>query len=382
MNANKKRLFQFFTLFSITMALNAPASGFEFPCQVFDGTSMNGWVVTGSKVSAKEDVLLLESGDGFIRTAHRYSDFVLELQWRNVKPKNFDSGIYVRCELPKGKRVWPKQYQINLKESMEGTLIGNKSGKVSGLAKNGQWNRLKLTMRGSVGTLEINGKKAWEIDGFSTLDGYIGFQSEVPLGGQFEFKNIVITELNHKSIFNKMDLTGWESANPKSAECWVVKNGNLVCTGEKGTWLRLKEKVDDFNLRMEYKVSEGGNSGVYVRVPKNGNHHGKGAGLEVQILDDSAEKYKNLKPYQYSASLYAVKPASPNVSKKAGQWNQLEIDIKGGRYKVSHNGIVVVETDSEQTELLKERLKAGFIGLQNHNTKVWFRNLRMGKSMQ
>ena len=66
-------------------------------------------------------------------------------------------------------------------------------------------------------------------------DGYIGLQAEVPLGGQFEFKDIYVTELKHRPLFNGNDLSGWEGAGRDAKECWTVEEGLLKCTGRKGT---------------------------------------------------------------------------------------------------------------------------------------------------
>ena len=369
-------------VFFASAMLASAAYGQAEVINIFDGKSLNSWVVTGCEAQVDNGSLHLKSGDGFVRTAHPYSDFVLELEWINLKKDKFDSGIYIRSEPPKGKQKWPRQYQINLKQDQEGSLIGFKNAQVRKVAKNGEWNQLKLTVKGEMAELLINEKPVWKIDNLKAKSGYIGFQSEVPLGGQFKFKNIRIQELSHKSIFNGKNLDGWEAAKGDAADCWRVENGQILCTGKKGTWLRYREQFGDVNFRLEYKVSPGGNSGIYTRVPKNGNHHGKNAGLEVQILDDSAKKYKKLKDFQYSASLYAIEAVSSRKSRKAGEWNQLEIDAKGQSYRVIHNGFVVIETDEKKSPQLAERLTKGFFGLQNHNTKVWFRRIRVGKSLQ
>jgi hypothetical protein len=147
--------------------------------------------------------------------------------------------------------------------------------------------------------------------------------------------------------------------------------------------LRSKEEFADFNLRFDYQVSLEGNSGVYVRVPADGNHHrdddqAPPAGFEVQILDDASPKYKDLKDYQYSASVYDIAGAARRVSKTAGQWNTLEINARGPRIAVTHNGIVVVDLNENKFPLIKLRQLKGFLGLQNHSTLVTFRNLRVG----
>ena len=64
-----------------------------------------------------------------------------------------------------------------------------------------------------------------------------------------------------------------------------------MCTGLKGTWLRSREQYGDFNFRFEYRLKPGGNSGIYLRVPADGAHR-EGGGVEVQLLDDAAKRYK------------------------------------------------------------------------------------------
>src|SRR4029077_4544369 len=128
----------------------------------------------------------------------RYGNFVLELDWRARRESNYDSGIYIRADLPADGKPWPARYQVNLKQGVEGTLLGVDGGKASGLAKPGEWNHFKLTVVGDTAELEVNGQKAWKVAGLANADGYIGFQSEVDGGGQFEFRNIKLTDLDYK----------------------------------------------------------------------------------------------------------------------------------------------------------------------------------------
>lgn len=186
----------------------------------------------------------------------------------------------------------------------------------------------------------------------------------------------------YRPLFDGASLAGWEGAGQPAEKCWKALDGMIVCTGEKGPWLRSNEQFSDFNLRLEYKLKPGGNSGVYIRVPENGNHHGDGAGIEVQVLDDKAERYKEIKPYQFTGSLYAIAPASSHVGKDAGQWNTLEINCRGTTYHVIHNGTVIIATDETQYPELKGRLTKGYLGLQNHSEEVWFRNLRIGPARE
>lgn len=345
---------------------------------LFDGQTLDGWQVTGCETVVEEGAILLKSGDGFVRTNHRYDDFVLDLEWKALRAEKYDSGIYLRADLPEEGRPWPRRYQINLLQGKEGMLIGKPETGPKGSIKPGQWNRFRLTVIGSTAAMEINGKPAWKADGLESAAGYIGLQSEVPGGGQFLFRNITVTELGAKSLFNGQDLTGWEGAGGNAADCWAVMDGAIEGLEQKGPWLRSLEPYGDFNLRLDYKVKEGGNSGVYLRVPADGNHHGKDAGVEIQLLDDHAERYANLKDYQFTGSVYAVAPATQHVGKPAGQWNQLEINCQGHGYRITHNGVVIVDADVESYPQLTKRLTKGYIGFQNHGGGVWLKNIRLG----
>jgi Domain of Unknown Function (DUF1080) len=185
----------------------------------------------------------------------------------------------------------------------------------------------------------------------------------------------------YRPLFDGQSLAGWAGGGQPAEKCWKVDGGTLVCTGEKGPWLRSNEQFDDFNLRLEYKLKAGGNSGVYIRVPENGDHHGDGAGIEVQILDDGAERYRTLKPYQYTGSLYAIAPATSHVAKEPGEWNSLEINCRGTKYHVIHNGTQIIAADERTHPELKGRLTKGHLGLQNHSEEVWFRNIRIGPAL-
>ena len=344
---------------------------------LFNG-DLQAWVVTDCEVGVENGALVLQRGNGLVRSHHRYRDFVLELDWKARKSEAYDSGIYIRADLPTGKAQWPRKFQINLKQGAEGNVTSIKSAASTGLIKPGEWNHFKITVAGKTAALEINGKPAWKTDEVDNPAGYIGFQCEEPLGGQFEFKNITITETGYESLFNGKDLSGWEGAGADAALCWLVEDGSIKCNGKKGPWLRSAKEYGDFNFRTDYKLLEAGNSGVFIRVPKDGNHHGPKSGIEVQCLDDAAPKYANLKPYQFSASLYDFVGAEPHVSRPAGQWNTLEINARGHHYTITHNGITVLDTDEAKSPGLKERLLSGYLGLQNHSESVWFRNVRVG----
>jgi hypothetical protein len=356
--------------------------------ELFNGKDTSNWTITDCEVAVENGSLVLLSGNGLVRSNQRFGDFVLELDWKARKAKEYDSGVYIRADLPPQGRPWPARYQVNLREGEEGSLRPVQGAMVKGMAKPGEWNHFKLTVVGKTAELEINGKHAWKYESLEPATGYVGLQAEVPLGGQFEFRNIRITELDKKLMFNGRDLSGWEGANGEATACWRVEDGLLVCTGERGPWLRSLEQYDDFNLRLDYKLKPGGNSGVFARVPRDGDHRGKEknggqpSGVEIQILDDESDRYGKLQPYQFCGSVYAIAPARQGSVRPAGEWNSMEINCLGTSYRVLINGTEVVSATAEQFPELREREQKGYLGLQNHSEHVWFRNIRIGPAVK
>jgi hypothetical protein len=175
-----------------------PAEKAKEPVSLFDGKTLGGWKVLGCEAVVRDGAILLEAGNGVLRTERKYKDYVFEVEWKALKADKWDSGIYIRCEDPPAGAPWPKVYQVNLLKGMEGNVEELKDARSKGLVKPGEWNRFKLTVKGAKAELEINGKPAWKADGLKSPEGYIALQAEVPGGGQFLFRNIRILELAAK----------------------------------------------------------------------------------------------------------------------------------------------------------------------------------------
>lgn len=172
-------------------ALSARAAEPEFK-PLFDGKTLEGWTVTDCEAAVEDGALVLKEGNGMVRTNAKYADFVLEWECQNVKSEAYDSGVFVRFDLPYPKgRNWPAKYQVNLKQGEEGNMKDLKAAS-TGLFKPGAWNRFRLTVSGSKAELSINGKDAWKADGIKEKEGYIGLQAEIPGGGQYRFRNLKI----------------------------------------------------------------------------------------------------------------------------------------------------------------------------------------------
>jgi hypothetical protein len=162
---------------------------------LFDGKTLDGWDVLTCEATVENGAILLKAGNGLVQAKKQYRDFVLELEWKALKPDNWDSGIYFRYEQVPAGRPWPPRYQVNLRKGMEGDLDAIKEAKNKVPTKPGEWNSFQLTVRGDTAALRVNGQPAWQVQGIQTPCGHLALQAEIPGGGQFLFRNIRITEL-------------------------------------------------------------------------------------------------------------------------------------------------------------------------------------------
>ncbi len=359
--------------------LAADTGGYQ--SSLFNGKDLDGWQVTGCEAVVKDGVLLLKAGDGFVRTNERHGDFVLELDWRALRPSKYDSGIYIRADLPEDGKPWPKRYQINLLDGKEGNLLGVAGAESSGLAKPaGEWNHFKITVVGDTAELEINGQKAWKASGIQNADGYIGLQSEVDGGGQFEFRNMTLTDLDYQPLFDGHDLAGWTG----DTQGYQVVDDMIVSPTTGGGRLFTADEYADFSFRFDFKLTPGGNNGVGIRTPMEGNP--AYVGMEIQILDNDADVYKDIQPYQAHGSVYGVVPAKRGYLKPVGEWNHEEIIADGRHVTVILNGTTIVDANLDEASkggtmdhqdhpgLQREKGHIGFLG---HGAKIEFRNLRI-----
>lgn len=191
-------------------------------------------------------------------------------------------------------------------------------------------------------------------------------------------------EAGFTSLFDGTTLNGWKLVN-KHGDGYGVKDGVIYCARGGGGNLFTEKEYADFTLRFEFKLEPGSNNGIGIRAPLEGD--AAYMGMEIQVLDDTAEKYANLQPYQYHGSVYGVVAAKRGALKPVGEWNQEEIIAVGRHIKVVLNGTTIVDTNLNdvtdaktiQTHpgMLRERGHIGFLG---HNDYVEFRNLRVKES--
>src|SRR5262249_16319400 len=157
---------------------------------LFNGKDLKGWVVMhGGKYSAQNGLLVLESGNGWLRTEKEYADFDITVEFRvEAKYKTsgkYDGGLFFRT--PPEAKPWPvNKYQFNMKQGNDGDLPGIiKNGFPQYMNPPGEWNSYRLMCKGVNAESWINGKPAWKTDKIKTPKGYIGLQAE---GHKFEFR--------------------------------------------------------------------------------------------------------------------------------------------------------------------------------------------------
>lgn len=190
-----------------------------------------------------------------------------------------------------------------------------------------------------------------------------------------------IAEPGFTPLFDGRTLNGWQLAGGRGPG-YIVKDGTIVCPADGGGNLFTTRDYANFVLRLEWRLWEGGNNGIGIRTPFGG--HGSTDGMEIQVLDDESEKYKALRPNQFTGSIYDVFPARRGFVQRDGAWNTYEITADGAHVKVVLNGETVVDADlasvTDEAVLKKHpglRRPSGRIGLLGHGTHVEFRNIRI-----
>ena len=183
-------------------------------------------------------------------------------------------------------------------------------------------------------------------------------------------------------LFDGKTMDGWTG----NTESYIAENGTITIHPEKGSGgnIYTKEEYSDFDFRFEFKLTPGANNGLGIRAPLEGD--AAYVGMELQILDNTADMYKDLHAYQYHGSVYGVVPAKRGYLKPVGDWNYEEVIARGPKIKVILNGTLI--TDADITEARENgamdgkphpglKRDKGHIGFLGHGSVVEFRNIRV-----
>lgn len=186
-------------------------------------------------------------------------------------------------------------------------------------------------------------------------------------------------------LFDGKDLDHWTYSNKRIGQGYQVdpEEKVLYCTRTDGGNLLTKKEYGDFILRFEFKLEAGANNGIGIRSPYGGNPAFEG--MEIQILDDTADKYAGkLRPEQYHGSIYDLFAPKPGSLKPVGEWNEEEIIADGRHITIKVNGQTIVEANlddvTDQAKIDKHpgiKREKGHIVLMGHGSRVDFRNIRI-----
>jgi len=186
-------------------------------------------------------------------------------------------------------------------------------------------------------------------------------------------------------LFDGKTLDGWQGGK----DGYIVDDGAIVSQPKGSGNLATVKNYSDFHLKFEFKLTPGANNGIGIRVPDEAPGERLDPafkGMEIQVIDDANDRYKNIKDWQHHGSVYGVVPAKTGFLKPAGEWNSEEIIAKGKQIKVILNGETIVDADVEKASAGgtldgKEhpglKRDTGHICFCGHGAEVWFRNLRI-----
>lgn len=409
---------------------NVAPEGFT---RLFNGKDFEGWIGHNSnpykldEMSAEDRKALLEKNqedlkahwkvdngelvnDGkgvYMTTANDYRDFELMVDYKLIAKG--DSGIYLKAT-PQV-QIWDTTEAAGYwklgADKGSGGLWNNSAGSsgkdpIAHADKAiGEWNSFWIQQVGARTWVTLNGKLV--VDG-AILENY--WNRGTPLrprgpvqlqthGNEVRWRNIYVRELNIEQatkllagsedgftpIFNGKDLEGWGGP----VQNYEVVDGAVRCKAGHGGTIYHNEMLNDFVARLEFKVPEGGNNGLAIRYPGQGDTAYVGM-CELQVLDNESPKYAKLDARQYHGSAYGMAAAHRGYQRKPGEWNYQEVTVKGSTIKVELNGSVILDTDlSKITEYMansphpgKDRTE-GFFGFAGHGDAVEFRNVRVKK---
>ncbi|MBK9138760.1 MAG: DUF1080 domain-containing protein [Verrucomicrobia bacterium] len=353
-----------------------------------------------------EDGELVNDGQGAYATTEKdYGNFELLVEYKTV-PKA-DSGIYLRG-VPQV-QIWDftEKEKFNLgADKGSGGLWNNSPGApgkdplVRADRPFGEWNQFRILMIGSRVTVWLNDKLVVD---HALMENYYDRKTPVPEfgpiqlqthGGEIRWRNIFLREIpadeanrylatrctaGFEPIFNGRDFTGWTGP----VDNYQIVDGAIVCQPGKGGCIYTKEEYGDFVVRLEFKLPRGGNNGLAIRYPGQGDAAYAGM-TELQVLDDDYEQAvgDKIDPRQAHGSAYGMIAAHRGYQHPVGHWNFQEVTVKGSKIRVELNGVVILDGDVAAVKEFmgktphpgKDLLK-GHFGFAGHNDPVAFRNI-------
>ncbi|MCL6266945.1 3-keto-disaccharide hydrolase [Flagellimonas myxillae] len=425
---------------------------------LFDGETLNGWSQKGGVATYEVrdgsivGITKHDTPNSFMTTDELYGDFILELEY--LVDSTMNSGIQIRSnslpyyldgrvhgyqiEIDPSDRAWSAGIYDEGRRGWLNPLENNPEAQAA--FKQNDWNHYRIEAIGDTLKTWINGVPAAHLIDDKTAEGFIALQvhsigKDKEAGTEVIWKNIkILTDSLSKyskptpikPILTKNQLTldekkrgwqllwdgksteGWRGARLDNfpEQGWIIENGVLSVLASGGAEstaggdIVTVDTYGDFELKVDFKITEGANSGIKYYVDTDLNKGpGSSIGLEYQILDDAKHpdaKKGNHEGSRTLASLYDLiqadvnKPANP-----IGEWNTAHIISKNNHVEHRLNGVKVLEYErkSEDYRKLVSESKyekwpnfgeadKGHILLQDHGDLVSFRNIKIKSIIQ
>ena len=371
--------------------------------QKADATMRQNWTV--------EDGCIAYIGSGYdnLCTEKQYGDFEMYIDWMlDPAGPEADAGIYLRGA-PQV-QIWDTA-RVNVGAQVgSGGLYNNKvhQDKPLKVADNklGQWNSFYIKMVGDRVTVRLNGELV--VDNVIMENYWDRSQPIFPIeqlelqahGSKCYFRDIYVKELKRqepfklsaqeqkegfKVLFDGTNMYEWTG----NLVDYTLKDGCIEVNPETsfGGNLYTMKEYGNFIFRFDFQLSPGGNNGVGIRTPMEGD--AAYVGMEIQILDCEHEIYKDITPLQHHGSVYGIIPAMADhhsAFRPAGEWNSEEIMADGDHIRVTVNGQVILDGNIREATVNgtadhKEHPglfnKTGHIGFLGHGSPLKFRNIRI-----
>lgn len=421
---------------------------------LFNGKSLSGWVQRNGKAkySVENGTIVGRTVYGtpnsFLCTKKNYGDFILEFEFR--MDNSLNSGVQFRSESLKSYnngRVHGYQFEMDpsprawtggiYDEARRGWLYNmNNNPSAKTAFKKDAWNKARIEAIGTTLRTWVNGIACADIQDNATLTGFIALQvhaigNKADEGKKVEWRNIRILtkdvqkyatpvdynvpELNYidntisareakdgwKLLFDGKTTNGWRGAKLDGFpdHGWKVENGLLkVLKGAGGESANggdiiTSRTYKNFILKVDFKITEGANSGIkYFVDPTLNKGTGSAIGCEFQILDDQRHPDAKLgvKGNRKLGSLYDLIPAPEKKPFDIKNFNQAMIVVKGNHVEHWLNGVKLLEYERNNAEwnalVAYSKYKdwpsfgnhsEGYILLQDHGHEVWFKNIKI-----
>jgi hypothetical protein len=417
------------------------------------GDDRQGWTVKGGTATyeIKDGTVtgrtVHDSPNTFLTSDRDYGDFIMEFEYKVDSSMN--SGVQIRSnsypeymngrvhgyqiEIDPSERAWSGGIYDEARRGWLYPMTDNPGARKA--FKQNDWNHYRIEAIGDTLKTWINDVPAAFLVDDWTASGFIGLQvhsigEDDEAGTEIKWRNLriltdSISKYARKSplvpVVTKNRLTaeekeegwqllwdgnstnGWRGARldefPEKG--WIIENGELIVLSSGGAEsaaggdIVTKELFGDFELKVDFKLTEGANSGIKYYVDTDLNKGpGSSIGLEYQILDDERHPDAKLGNHEGSrtvASLYDLIAADPEKPvHRIGEWNRAHIISKGNHVEHWLNGVKVLEYErrSEAYRKLVSESKyvewpdfgeseTGHILLQDHGDKVSFKNIKI-----